>query len=89
MSFKMSGENVYPTIDSMSINDIIKYLHEKINCKVTITELCNCKYPIKSGYSEERQKICMKCGKHFKSNEMNQKQLEKFRDEMFSFGETS
>lgn len=32
----MSGDNLYPTIDSMGLEDIIKYLREHRNCSITI-----------------------------------------------------
>ncbi len=84
----MSGDNLYPTIDSMIIEDIIKYLREKRNIIITC-DICSCNSPIKMSESGENINKCMKCGKSFDYVKMSQKESLTFQEGLSLFGETS
>ncbi len=79
----MSGTNLYPTIDSMNVEDVIKYFKEKRNIILIQKDICSCNCPIQMEESGEGKNLCMKCGKPFNIKR------ESFRDGMIKFGETS
>lgn len=57
----MSGDNLYPTIDSMSVEDIIRYLQDKRGYTINIDKKCSCRYPITRHLPTDKGKICQKC----------------------------